>query len=105
MQEIRLRILAHKNNNVYFAICLETDIAIQANSIPKLKSKMRDAILSYFKSFTKEEVESCQYIRKAPLEYRIKWNVISCVRFAKQLLRLMVFNINYNPTTHKLQVA
>jgi hypothetical protein len=105
MHEIALRVMAHKKNGIYFAICLETDVAVQADSVQEVKSKMRDALLSYFKSFESKEIEAGEYIRLAPLHYRIRWNAIYIVRFSGQLLRSMIFNINYNPSSRHLSFA
>jgi len=105
IHEIALRVMAHKKDGEYFAICLETDVAVQANSIQEMKSKMRDAMLSYFKSFEPEEIEAGEYIRMAPLHYRIRWNTIYIIHFAGQLLRSMIFNVNYDPSSRHLRFA
>lgn len=74
-KEIILRMLAFVKDNRFNMICLETDIAVVADSFEELKLKMVDATISYFKTFTDEEILAGKYLRKAPLKYRFLYKV------------------------------
>jgi hypothetical protein len=57
-------------------ICLDTDIMVEADSWDNLTRKMEDATILYLRSFSDEELETGAYIRKAPLSYQIRWELV-----------------------------
>lgn len=85
-KEIILRMFVYVENNRFYMICLDTDIAVVADSFEQLKIKMADATISYFKTFTDEEILIGKYIRKSPLRYRFFYqmqNIIVLVEWIK----------------------
>ena len=105
METIVLRVVGHKKNGKYFAICLETDIAIQADSRQEVKSKMKDALSSYFKSFKSEEIGAGEFIRKAPIRYRFEWYILVFIHFTRRVFHSTAFQINYEPNSRQLSIA
>ena len=102
---IRLRIVGSNRNGYFHFICLETDIAISAESLIEAKSKMRDALLSYFKSFSPEEMESGKYIRKTPFKYKVFWHVLQTIGFVKKIAFFFNSFADYDPQNQHLKLA
>ncbi|MFN7175052.1 MAG: hypothetical protein ACK4MT_10195 [Thermaurantiacus tibetensis] len=67
------------------AICVDLDIAIEAESLPEAQATLRDAIRSYIEAAMEEEPETRKKLlsRRAPWSVRLKlW-----LAFQLQLLR------------------
>ena len=107
MQEsIILRVIGFIKNNRFHLFCLETDIAVVADSLAEAKQKMSDAVTVYFKSFSDEELAAKAYIRKAPLRYRILFNRVKYVRkFIRLFKNLSSYTANYDKNTEHLRFA
>lgn len=69
---IYLRVLSYQKDNEFFSVCLDTGILTCAKSMQESLVKMNDALTVYMKSFTQEEINAGDYIRKAPLKYFLK---------------------------------
>ena len=105
MHSIHLRIVGRKSGDRFFAICLETDIAVQGHSLAEVEHKMRDALLAYFKSFDIDEIMRGEFIRKAPLVYRARWNVVMLLGFMRRVLDTIAYSGDYDPASHRLNIA
>ncbi|MEX1138498.1 MAG: hypothetical protein WEF53_04035 [Bacteroidota bacterium] len=105
MQSIHLRIVGRKSGDGFFAICLETDIAVQGHSLAEVERKMRDALLVYLKSFDVDEIMRGEFIRKAPLIHRARWNVIMLLGFMTRAWDTITFSGDYDPTSRRLNLA
>ena len=104
-EEISLRIVGQKKGNIYFAICLETDVAVQGNSKEEVGRKMRNALLAYFKSFNPEELRRGDFLRRVPFQYHAQWYVLRAVRFAKEILNTITFVAEYDPSSRRLNLV
>lgn len=82
---ISLRFIVYKEGNKFRSICLETNIAVRANSINQLHQKNNDASSLYFRSFTEEEIINKAYIRRAPNKYFVHWYLGHIIIWAKGL--------------------
>ncbi|MGH2574332.1 MAG: hypothetical protein ACRDFC_01380 [Ignavibacteria bacterium] len=79
---IVLSVLSYYENGNYYSICLDTNIIVRGKTIEESIQKMKDALTVYMRSFTKDEIESEQYIRKAPFKYKLKmWSLILAIIF------------------------
>ena len=72
-QQLFFRVLCRHHDGKYQAICLETDIAVVAETEREMRSKMEDALLLYVNSFSLQEIEAGNYLRRARLSYRLIW--------------------------------
>ena len=100
---IQLRIVGFNKNGIFQFICLETDIAISAETHADAKNKMRDALTSYFQSFSKAELESGAFIRKAPMRYRVGWYLLSVTGFIKTFF--FSSQADYDLHSHEVRFA
>jgi hypothetical protein len=101
---IPLRMIVFKTRNEWTMICLETYIAVQASVWEDLETKMRDATQIYFQSFTKEAIERGEYIRKAPIGYRLLWSFRSTFLGLTRLISGPL-RATYDPLHERLQFA
>ena len=74
-QSLFFRVLGRQHDGRYQAICLETNIAVVADSESDMRKKMEDALLLYLNSFTVEEIKEGKFQRNARLRYRLMWTV------------------------------
>ena len=103
---INLRVFGFVNNGMFQLICLETDVAVSAESLSEAKNKMRDALISYFNSFSKEEIENEEYKRKAPFRFRVAWTFrFAIMHTMLNLQYLFSANADYNPHSKNLRLA
>jgi hypothetical protein len=72
---IPLRMMALRKENRWGMICLETNIAVMADTKDELHRKMRDAVTIYLGSFSLSELTARRYDRSAPLQYHLLWSV------------------------------
>jgi hypothetical protein len=106
MQEIRLRVLCFPRENIFRLICLETDIAVEGNTIKEAKDKMGDALTLYLTSFTDDELNSWAFIRKAPIQYSFFWHIGSFAStISKMRNHLSSLKAIYNPKSTNLSFA
>jgi len=105
MHSIHLRIVGRKSGDRYFAICLETDTAVQGHSVEEIERKIKDALLAYLKSFESDEIMRGEFIRKAPLVYRVQWQVFTVVGFLRRVLDTIAFSGDYDPASGRLNIA
>lgn len=98
---ITLRILVWQTNKIFRAICLETDLAFEANSEKELKEKMSDGIVGYLSCFSMEELKQKKFYKKAPLRYRFLWFLIPAIK----LFNTDGETVNYSPQTGSLNFA
>jgi len=85
-------------------ICLETYIAVQAQSWEDLETKMRDAAQLYFQSFGTDAIERGEYMRMAPLSYRLLWSFRSVFLGLTKLISEPL-RATYDPLHARLQFA
>ncbi|MFI5253587.1 MAG: hypothetical protein ACHQQQ_14275 [Bacteroidota bacterium] len=103
---IYLRIIGFNNSEGKFQfICLDTDIAVSAETMSGAKAKMKEAITAYFKSFSREGIESLAFERKAPSKYFILWYFFSIVGFVKRIVFFFSTKATYDPHSHNLSLA
>jgi hypothetical protein len=101
---IPLRMIVFKRQNEWTMICLETYIAVQANLWEELEAKMRDATQIYFQSFSPEAIERGEYLRIAPLTYRLLWSFRSVFLGLTKLVSGPI-RATYDPLHSRLQFA
>ncbi len=93
-----LRCYAYKHgNNPYIGVCIDLNIAIQAESAKELKKKMNDAIISYFESvLDTEDKESIPLLiyRRAPIRDFIIYYCIKMCVFIRQFPSNFTFKSN-----------
>lgn len=104
-QIIELRIIGFNLDGNFQFICLETDIAISSETLHGAKEKMRDALLSYFQSFSKKEIETNAFMRRAPLKYSVLWYLLSIAGFIKNLTFFFSSKVDYDPNSQNLKLA
>jgi hypothetical protein len=102
---IPLRVIGFVRNGEFQLICLDTDIAVVAQSPEEGKSKMKDALTSYFKTFSKDEIKEGLFLRRAPFRYFMLWHVLSVVSIAVQFVYFFSSTANYDQDTHTLKLA
>ena len=69
--KLLLRVLFFEHQNVIRGICLETNIAVQAETFEGATQKMQDATILYMTSFSPEELIKQEYLRPAPVKYSV----------------------------------
>lgn len=98
------RMLAFERQDGWRMICLDTDIAVAAETWAELESKMKDAMGLYLRSFSSDELQGKAYIRLAPSSYRLRWwfrwNVVRLMRLLSGPIRA-----TYDITTSRLSFA
>lgn len=99
---IQLRIIGFYEDHQYRFICLDTDIAVADQTLSVAEQKMKDAILCYFESFTLKEILNGQYLRLAPIGYRIRWYIVPLLNRVSWLISQIA---NYDPKSKKLKFA
>jgi hypothetical protein len=105
-KRIDLRVIGFNNSEGKFQfICIDTDTAVCAETMIDAKAKMRDALTSYFKSFSKEEIESLAFERRAPFKYFVLWYFFSVVSVVKRMAFFFSSKATYDPHSHNLSLA
>lgn len=104
-ETIQLRVLGFNQNGIFRFICLETDIVVTSDTLIGAKIKMKDALLSYFKSFSEEELESFAFMRSAPKKYHALWYILSVAGFIKNVTFFFSSKVDYDPHSHNLRLA
>jgi hypothetical protein len=102
---IYLRVLGYNYEGDFRLICIETNIAVEAETLHEAKSKMRDAVLSYFQTFSEEEIEAGAYLRKAPLRYSTLWYVARCTMGLRWISVFFRSLVTYDPRSNQLKLA
>lgn len=102
---IKLRVMGFVHDSRFELICLDTDIAVSADSIQEAKVKMQNATVSYFKSFSDEEIESGKFLRKAPIRYFVWWRVGNLIRVAARVVYFFSSIADYDKDSHTLRLA
>lgn len=97
--------LAFVKDRRFYMICLETDIAVVADSFEQLQYKMSDAIISYFNTFSAEEIEAGKYIRKAPRKYRIIYRTKQLLSFVENVRNFTSKKAYYDNHSEHLRFA
>jgi hypothetical protein len=101
---IPLRMIVFKGRNEWTMICLETYIAVQAPVWEEIETKMRDASQLYFQSFSAEAIERGEYIRMAPMTYRLLWSFRAAFLSITKLISGPL-RATYDPLHARLQFA
>jgi|SRR5665213_2206853 len=101
---IPLRMIVFKGRQEWTMICLETYIAVQAEVWEDLETKMRDATQLYFQSFSAEAIERGEYVRMAPVSYRLLWSFRSVFLGLTKLISGPL-RATYDPSQARLQFA
>ncbi|MHB1686961.1 MAG: hypothetical protein ACYCVH_06285 [Ignavibacteriaceae bacterium] len=100
---IHLRFLVFENGNKFKAICLDTNIANRADTFELLKQKILDSTLLYLRSFSEEEINNKEYIRRTSLQYYILWYT---PRIARRFIRKSLHNeVEFDTSSGKLSFA
>jgi hypothetical protein len=102
---ICLRIIGFNHEGDFRLICLETSVAIQAETLHGANQKMQDAILSYFQTFNKEEIEAGAYLRKASMKYYVMWHMARLSLSWKWITVFFRSFITYDPRSNQLKLA
>lgn len=100
---IRLRVFGFSRKGQYYLLCLDTDIAVRADSLEEAKKKMIDALGSYLETFSQKEISQARYVRYSPIRYRIAWYLGMAAGFMRQLVQSL--NASYNPNSGQLRFA
>jgi hypothetical protein len=90
-----LRCYGYKlGNNQFVGVCIDLNIAVQANSPAELKKKMNNAIVSYFEVVLDTDDQHSITIllsRKAPLRDWIIYYLIKTIVFVRQIPTNFIF--------------
>lgn len=100
---IELRVIGFHRHNTVHLLCLDTDIAVRANSIEEAKRKMVDAMTCYLTSFSKEEIVQGKFLRYSPARYRFLWRVGMLLGFLRRLMQ--TFSTTYDPHSGQVKFA
>ena len=100
--KLTLRVLFYEHENVIRGICLETNIGVQAETFEGAIQKMQDATILYMTSFSPDELFKQEYLRPAPIKYRVMWSLFLFLKFLSALRRE---EIDYDPQTKHLSFA
>jgi hypothetical protein len=88
-ENLVLRCYGHKQTDgTWYGVCLNLNIAIEANSTDELKQKMADAIVSYIETVydTEDRASIAELLcRKAPFSDWFVYGVMRIMFFVKQL--------------------
>ena len=104
--EIILRMLPLVRRDRIVLLCVDTDIAVEAGSWDEAQLKMRDALVSYFRTFSEAEIERGDYARPSPLLFRLRWKVRwFAVRTLHLVERLKSLRANYDPIHNLVRFA
>ena len=104
-KSIDLRVIGFVRDGNFQLICIDTDVAISAKSEAEAKNKMRDALISYFKTFSKEEIERETFIRKSPLKYFVWWRIGVAITFVINIAYFFSSIAKYDSDSHTLKLA
>lgn len=99
---IKLLLVGYIKNNRFYIMSLDTDIMVVADSFEEAKKKMVDALISYFNTFSNEEIIAGKYIRKAPFKYRFKY-LMAAIKLS--ILAFSKLNANYDINGEHLSFA
>lgn len=102
---IQLRVMGFVQDGEFQLICLDTDIAISAKSEEEAKNKMGNALISYFKTFSNEEIERGLFYRRAPLKYFAWWRIGMTIAFVVSIVYFFSSIANYDRDSHTLKLA
>ncbi len=102
MKEFTLKVIVFKRDDAFEGICLDLDIAIRAKSEQEFRCKLNDAILSYLRTFTKEEILRGDFFRLAPMRYQFLWHLKALLRLTK---KEKFYEPSYNTETNHLSFA
>ena len=101
---ISLKRLTFQEGNEFYSVCLDVNIVVSGKSLDEVKEKMGNALISYFNSFTIDELRNHKYIRKAPLSYYFKYHIaVPLYRFTRLLKPS--YNLEYDPKSKDLKFA
>ena len=103
---IPLRVIGYHYADKVQLVCIDTDIVVQAASFEDGKDKIKNALTSYFNSFSKDEIKSGAYIRKSPMRYQIIWKIGLTLSFIDYLKNNTTsFIANYDTKSGRLRLA
>lgn len=81
-------------NGPYTGVCIDLNIAVQADSQDELKKKMNDAIIGYFETVLdtddKQSIPNLIY-RRAPIQDRYSYYLIKFIVFIRQFPNNFIF--------------
>jgi len=100
--QIHLTMLLVRRSDRVDMICLETNVAVSANTDSEASEKMRDASLLYLSSFSSEEIVAGSYKRLAPLKYRVLGLLTNVVHNWRNMTRS---NADYDQTSNSVRFA
>ena len=84
-----------KKDDPWIGICIDLNIAVQADSVEELKKKMNDAIGSYIDlvldTNDNDSIPSL-LLRRAPLKDQLFYHAIKCFVFIKKIQDSFTFN-------------
>lgn len=87
-EKLVLRCYGYKSKNAPFVgICIDLNLAVQADSPDELRKKMSEAIIGYIETVldTDDKASIPQLIaRKAPLRDILIYNLIKCIDYIRQ---------------------
>ena len=104
-KSVPLRVIGFVRDGNFQMICIDTDVAISAKSEEEAKRKLVDALVSYFKTFSNEELESGLFWRRAPLTFFLLWYFSLTRNFAKGIFYLFSSKADYDLNSHNLRLA
>lgn len=102
---IKLRVIGFNHDGNFQFVCLDTDIAVSSETLEGAKSKMREALVSYFQSFSEQEMEGSAFVRHAPTKYWALFYFLSIAGFVKNLAFFFSSEADYDPHSHNLSLA
>ncbi len=89
-----LRCLAFREGDVWVGLCIDLDVATQADSFPQIKTDLAEAISGYISSTLEEKdpVVLDQFLhRRSPLKYRVMWEALHRSQQIQQLVKRFAY--------------
>lgn len=99
---VDLLFVSYVKNYRFYIKCLTTDVLVIADSFEDAKKKMINTLISYFETFSNDELLAGKYIRKAPIKYWIEYILaaikLSMINFSRLYIKYNINQKNLNFT-------
>ena len=84
--ELVLRCLAFERKGYWVAMCIDLDLAVQADTAAQARKKLRDQMVSYVEDALSVDSDHAAYLlnRRAPLRYFARYYLYKLVSQAKK---------------------
>jgi len=94
LKKLVLRCYGHKSKDKWFGVCIDLNLAVEADSLESLRGKMNEVIGTFIEAVldTKDKNSIPELIsRRAPIRDRLIYHSINLIFFIKNLRNNLVF--------------